>query len=46
MGYTKESLKDKLLEMYPDITEEGISLTLEFDEEKNAWIIHLYFSTT
>ncbi len=40
MGYTQVGLEDKLLEMYPEITKEGLSLKLEFDEEKNAWIIH------
>ncbi len=41
MGYTQEALKDKLLEIYPEIIKEGLSLDLEFDEQKNAWIIHL-----
>ncbi len=40
MSYTMNNLRDKLLEMYPEITKEGLSLDLEFDEPKNAWIIH------
>lgn len=41
MGYTQVALEEKLLEMYPEITKEGLSLSLGFDEEKNAWVIHL-----
>ncbi len=40
MGYTQVALEDKLFEMHPDLTKYGISLQLEFDEPKNAWIIH------
>jgi hypothetical protein len=39
MGYTEEDLKRKLLDMYPEITRYGLSLALELDEEKNAWIV-------
>lgn len=41
MGYTIVALKDKILEMYPEITKHGISLGLEFNEEKNAYIVKL-----
>lgn len=39
MGYTVIALKDKILEMYPEIEKHGISVGLEFSEEKNAYII-------
>jgi hypothetical protein len=39
MGYTIVALKDKIMEMYPEITKHGISVGLEFSEEKNAYII-------
>lgn len=39
MGYTLVALEDKLLEMYPDISEHRIALRLSFDEERNAWVI-------
>ena len=40
MGYTQVALEDKLLDMYPEIQKNGISVALEFDEGKNAWVIH------
>jgi hypothetical protein len=39
MGYTKVALQDKILEMYPDISRNGIVVSLEFDEAKNAYIV-------
>lgn len=39
MSYRMEDLKEKLIEMYPEITKHGLSLALEFDEGKNAWIV-------
>jgi len=39
MGYTKEDLEKKLLEMYPEIKAFGLSLTLEFDKGKDAWVV-------
>jgi hypothetical protein len=41
MGYTKEELKTKLLEMYPEIKAFGLSLSLELDKGKDAWIVSL-----
>lgn len=38
MAYTIVALKDKILEMYPEIAQHGISVGLTFDEEKNAYI--------
>ncbi len=39
MGYTKVALQDKILEMYPEISKNGIIVTLEFDEAKNAYVV-------
>ena len=39
MGYTNVALKDKIMEMYPDITKHGISVNLDFDKGKNAYIV-------
>ncbi len=37
--YTIVALKDKILEMYPEIREHGLSMDLDFDGRKNAYII-------
>ena len=39
MGYTNVALKDKVANMYPEITKQGISVGLDFDKGKNAYII-------
>lgn len=39
MGYSNVALKDKIMEMYPDITKNGIAVSLDFDKEKNAYIV-------
>ena len=39
MGYTIIALKDKILDMYPDVAKHGISVGLVFNEEKNAYIV-------
>jgi hypothetical protein len=39
MGYTQAALADKLYELYPELQKYGIKMGLEFDEEKNAWIV-------
>jgi hypothetical protein len=39
MGYTKVALQDKILAMYPEISKNGIVVSLEFDEAKNAYIV-------
>jgi len=39
MGYTIVALKDKILEMYPEVMQYNISVSLEFSEEKNAYIV-------
>jgi hypothetical protein len=37
--YTNVALKDKIVEMYPEIREQKLSMGLDFDEQKNAYII-------
>jgi hypothetical protein len=39
MGYTKVALEEKILAMYPEIQKNGISVSLNFDEKKNAYIV-------
>lgn len=39
MGYTQVGLEQKILEMYPEISQHGISVGMSFDDAKNAWII-------
>lgn len=39
MGYSKIALEDKLLDMYPEIREHGISVSLNFDDGKDAFVI-------
>ncbi len=39
MRYTNVELKDKIIEMYPEIGKHGISTALEFSKGKNAFIV-------
>ena len=39
MTYKNAALKDKILEMYPEIGKSGFSVGLDFDEKKNAYIL-------
>ena len=39
MGYTNIALKDKIMDMYPEITKHGITVSLELDTTKNAYIV-------
>jgi len=39
MGYSNVALKDKIVEMYPEIPQHGISVGLDFDPGKNAYIV-------
>ncbi len=41
MGYTQVALEDKILDMYPEIRQLGISPRMSFDESKNAWSVKL-----
>lgn len=39
MAYSDEALIAKIREMYPDTEKHGISVSLEFSKEKNAYIV-------
>ena len=39
MAYTDEALRQKMIEMYPEVAKHGISVTLDFNREKNAYIV-------
>ncbi len=39
MGYTNVALKDKIIDMYTEITEHNISAGLDFSSEKNSYIV-------
>jgi len=39
MGYTNVALKDKIMEMYPEIVAHGISVSLDFDRAKKAYLV-------
>lgn len=41
MRYSIVALKEKIVEMYPEIVERNISLGLVFDEGKNSYILTL-----
>jgi len=39
MKYTNIALKDKIIEMYPEITAHDVTVGLDFDEGKNAYVL-------
>jgi hypothetical protein len=39
MKYTLVDLKNKILEMHPDIEKHGVTVGLSFSEEKDAYIV-------
>ncbi|MFZ3136461.1 MAG: hypothetical protein WA126_03605 [Thermodesulfovibrionales bacterium] len=39
MGYTNVALKDKIMEMYPEIVRHDISVSLDFDRAKKAYLV-------
>jgi len=41
MGYSNVALKDKILEMYPEISKHDMSMGLDFSNDKNAYVITL-----
>jgi predicted transport protein len=41
MGYSLVALKDRIMEMRPEIGTKGISVSIDFSEEKNAYIVRL-----
>jgi hypothetical protein len=41
MGYTNVALKDRIMEMHPEIEEHGISLSLDFNRQLKTYDIKL-----
>jgi hypothetical protein len=41
MAYSNVALKDKILEMYPEISQHGMTMGLDFHNDKNAYVITL-----
>jgi hypothetical protein len=41
MGYTLVALEDKLLDMYPEIQQHGVSPRLKLDEKGQEWHVTL-----
>jgi hypothetical protein len=39
MAYSTVALKDKIMDMYPEIREHDFSVGLNFDEQKNEYLI-------
>ncbi|MDQ1333530.1 MAG: hypothetical protein QG552_480 [Thermodesulfobacteriota bacterium] len=39
MAYSPNELRDKLLEMYPEIDRYRLSMSLIFDNQKDAWVV-------
>jgi hypothetical protein len=39
MAYEKADLEKKLYEIYPEIKRFGLSLDLDFDKGKDAWVV-------
>ncbi len=41
MAYSNVALKDKIMDMYPEIVQHKISVGLDFSEEKDAFVVKL-----
>ena len=39
MKYTEGTLKDKIIEMYPDIAEHKVTVGVAYSEEKSAYVL-------
>lgn len=39
MGFSNIALKDKIVEMYPEIARHGISVGLDFNEDNDTYVI-------
>jgi hypothetical protein len=39
MSYTNVALKDKIAEMFPEVKRHGIAISLDWNEEKNAYVV-------
>jgi len=45
MAYTVEDLKNKILEMYPEVKAQGFNINVYYNEEKQAYIIRFQKGT-
>jgi hypothetical protein len=41
MGYTVVELKEKILELYPELVQHGVDSSLVWDGEKGAYVLKL-----
>ena len=41
MGYSQVALENKLLDMYPEITQKGFKPMMSFDQGKDSWAVRL-----
>ena len=41
MGYEKNSLRDKIYEIYPELHEHGVKMRLHLDKDKDSWVVSL-----
>lgn len=39
--YSKDTLCEKIVELYPDIGKCGIDIIVELDQKKNIWVVDL-----
>ena len=39
MAYTDETLLTKIREMYPEVLQHGIAVSLDYSNEKNAYVV-------
>lgn len=39
MGYTIVALEDKIMEMYPEIRQQQLALSIVFNADKNAYVV-------
>ncbi|MGB9710649.1 MAG: hypothetical protein ACPLZA_04025 [Thermodesulfovibrio sp.] len=46
MAYTIDDLKNKILEMYPEVKEHGFNVNIYYSEEKQAYIIRFQKGTS
>jgi hypothetical protein len=41
MDYSQVAFENKLLDMYPEITQKGFKPMMSFDQEKDSWAVRL-----
>ena len=41
MGYSNVALKDKIFQMYPEISQNGVAVSLRFNEELKTYDVNL-----